>query len=97
MSGYVYVASPCFTCGRLFSYNPHLVPSVPIDPETGRPLDVDEHGQPQEIDPAAKTRAVKQPLCKDCISLVNARRRAKGLEPIHVFRDAYEAIEAGQL
>lgn len=25
--GYVYMTSPCGACGRLFSYNPHYVPS----------------------------------------------------------------------
>lgn len=28
--GYALVHSPCFGCGRVFSYNPHLVPSLPI-------------------------------------------------------------------
>jgi hypothetical protein len=97
VSGYVYACSPCFTCGRLFTYNPHLVPSVPIDPETRHPLDVDEHGNTQPIDPAAAARAVKQPLCSTCITLVNERRVARGDEPIYIFPDAYEAIEAGQL
>lgn len=27
MPGYVFVTSACLSCGRLFSYNPHLVPS----------------------------------------------------------------------
>lgn len=97
MSGYVSVASPCFTCGRIFSYNPHLVPSVPIDPQTNRPLDVNERGKEQPIDPEARARAIRQPLCRDCIALVNVRRIEKGLEPIYVSPNAYEAIEAGQL
>ena len=28
---YYYVISPCYSCGAPFSYNPHLVPSIPID------------------------------------------------------------------
>lgn len=27
MSGYVLAWSPCIACGRVFSYNPHRVPS----------------------------------------------------------------------
>lgn len=27
---YVYVLGPCYSCGALFSFNPHLVPSVPV-------------------------------------------------------------------
>lgn len=28
--GYMYVLGECFGCGRMFTFNPHLVPSVPI-------------------------------------------------------------------
>ena len=28
---YVLVTSPCYGCGRLFGYHPHLVPSQTID------------------------------------------------------------------
>ena len=28
--GYVFAMSPCFACGRVFSYNPHKVPSIRI-------------------------------------------------------------------
>jgi hypothetical protein len=28
MSGYVFVLGPCFGCDRLFTYNPHKVPSI---------------------------------------------------------------------
>lgn len=33
MTGVYFVLSPCFACGRPFTYNPHLVPSVPILPD----------------------------------------------------------------
>ena len=29
--GYAYCMSACFGCGRLFSYNPMRVPSIPIN------------------------------------------------------------------
>ena len=28
---YVVVSSPCVNCGRIFSYNPHRVPSIVVD------------------------------------------------------------------
>jgi hypothetical protein len=31
--GYVYCHSACFGCGRIFSYNPKWVPSIPVDGE----------------------------------------------------------------
>lgn len=30
MTGYVSAMSPCFGCGRVFTYNPNRVPSIPI-------------------------------------------------------------------
>lgn len=27
----VYCWAPCFGCGRVFAFNPHRVPSIPID------------------------------------------------------------------
>jgi len=33
--GYALCMSACYGCGRVFSYNPHLVPS--ITPPAGRP------------------------------------------------------------
>lgn len=29
--GYVFATSPCANCGRLFNYNPNLVPSVRVN------------------------------------------------------------------
>lgn len=38
MSGYVLVHGPCFVCRRLFSYNPHHVPSYdPSLDDSSRP------------------------------------------------------------
>jgi len=31
MSGYAMVYSPCFGCGQMFGYNPHLVPSIRVN------------------------------------------------------------------
>jgi hypothetical protein len=93
VSGGYFVVGRCHACGRVFSFHPHRVPSVPIDPVTALPLDVDEHGKTKPIDPVARARAVRQPICEDCIELVNERRVARGDEPIRVLAGAYDMVE----
>lgn len=75
--------SPCFGCKRIFSYNPHRVPSIPIDPVTGLPPDMG--GNPE--------RAERQPICLSCVTYANWQRRKAGKEEIPVHSDAYEATE----
>ncbi len=58
--------APCFTDGQVFGFNPETVISVPIDPQTNRPPDVDEHGGHITPDPAAVARAVRMPICNAC-------------------------------
>lgn len=31
--GYMFVLGQCYSCGRPFTFNPHLVPSIPIMPD----------------------------------------------------------------
>jgi hypothetical protein len=81
---------PCWSCGRLFTFDPDLVPSLPIDPETNRPVDVDEHGEPGRAWTAEEyARTVKQPICEACIGKSNDLRAAKGQPPIPVLPGAY--------
>lgn len=77
--GFVAVLGRCFVCGRVFSYNPHRVPSY--DPSHDDPT------RPQG----------REPICGWCITAVNARRAAAGLDPWPVFEDAYDAIPAVEL
>ena len=93
MSGGYFVFGECWTCGRSFTFNPHWVPSVPIDPMTSLPPDVDEHGNPQPIDPEAAERAVRRPLCETCVERANSKRVARGEKPIEVHPAAYEWVE----
>jgi hypothetical protein len=93
VSGGYFVLGRCWACKRPFMFNPTLVPSLQIDPETNLPLDVDEHGHTREIDPAAAARAVKQPICETCVERVNDVLAAKGREPIRVLAGAYEWTE----
>lgn len=30
MTGYAFMVSPCVGCGRVFTYNPHRVPSITV-------------------------------------------------------------------
>lgn len=70
---------PCWACGRLFTFHPDLVPSIPIDPGTNRPADLGG-------DPANVTR---QPVCENCIGRANENRRATGRPLIPVLPGAY--------
>lgn len=40
MTGYMLAMGPCFGCGRVFSFNPHRVPSIkhPDDRAERRPI-----------------------------------------------------------
>lgn len=80
--GYL-VVGRCFACGNVFTFNPHLVPSVPIDPMTKLPPDVGK------TDPV---RAVREPLCERCVSILNRRRAEEGREPLIVLAGAYEPM-----
>lgn len=39
--GYVMVMSPCIGCGRAFSFNPTLVPSISVEGSPRRPICAD--------------------------------------------------------
>lgn len=82
----------CWSCGQPFTFHPDLVPSIPVDPLTNLPLDVDEHGDICEVNPEAAKRAIKQPICATCIDRSNEQRRADGHELIHVLPGAYPGV-----
>lgn len=82
MTSYMIAFGPCCVCGNVFSFNPDQVPSILMDPETGRPPDVDENGHPTQPSPEAAARAVKRPYCPVCAKALNTERRARGEEPI---------------
>ena len=37
-----------------------------------------------------------QPICRDCITLFNAKRRATGLSELTVHADAYDAVNEAE-
>lgn len=61
--GYVMAYGRCYSCNRLFYFNPVFVPSHQ-----------------------------NEPICQDCIALVNKRRKAAGLPLWPVPSDAYEPL-----
>lgn len=78
MTGYMFVLGHCWSCGRLFTFNPHHVPSIPVLP------DGTIGGGPG---------ATREPLCATCIGIANERRKATGMPLWHVHADAYEPTE----
>lgn len=68
---YFLALAPCIVCAVPFSFDPDTVPSMPIDPVTGKPPDLGG-------DPA---RATNQPICPACIKIVDPIREARGLQP----------------
>ena len=93
MTGQMFAYGACYACGSLFTFNPELVPSVHVDPKTGRPPDVDSDGNPRAYTAAEEARSVREPICSACIGLVNAKRAAMGNPPIAVLPGAYQASE----
>jgi transposase-like protein len=71
--GYAFVMGHCLRCQRLFSFNPHKVPSIRIKGE-------------------------KEPICKDCHSIINEKRKEAGVplwpDPLP---GAYEAFPEEEL
>ena len=39
----------------------------------------------------------KEPICEGCMARVNEQRRKMGLPPHHIYPDAYEAVDEGEL
>ena len=74
MSGYAIVMGSCIACERVFSFNPHRVPSIRLTPESAR-----------------------EPVCRNCMSLLNAKRVENGLPPIEIHPDAYNPIPEEEL
>jgi hypothetical protein len=77
--GYMACMGNCVTCGRIFSFNPHRVPSVRVRRENGRWVP-DEAGS-------------REPVCLPCIEQANRERQRMGRPLIQILPGAYEAEE----
>ncbi len=84
--GYMIVMSQCFGCGRVFGYNPDLVPAIKVSPNP----DQSEGTMPWVSDPQ---NGQEFPVCRECVERVNPIRIAGGLEPIVPHPDAYKETE----
>lgn len=80
----------CWSCKRGFYFNPARVPSIPIDPQTKKPPDIDP-------EPGGYERARREPICADCMTIRNARRRERGLPEIPILPGAYEPGDLSEI
>jgi hypothetical protein len=72
----------CAVHGGVFAFDPEQVPAVLIDPETGRPPDVDAAGHHCEASQEARNRSVARPYCPSCAREINAECRRRGMPAI---------------
>lgn len=81
--GFEFCIGTCFACGEPFTFNPDLVPSIPVAPGPD--------GRPEARHPDAGGR--REPVCQACIERANPQRIMNGLDPIEILPGAYEATE----
>ncbi|WP_283139537.1 hypothetical protein [Rhizohabitans arisaemae] len=60
----------CHMCKRTFGFTPATVMTVAIDPASNLPLGMTISGVFREPTPEATVRAVKHPICSDCVNRV---------------------------
>jgi hypothetical protein len=93
VSGGYFASGRCLLCERVFTFDPMRVPSVFVDPVSKRPPDVNEDGTHRTPSDEELARAVRLPLCPDCVVVVNFARKSHGMEPIAVLPGAYALVE----
>ena len=87
---------PCVVHGGVFGFDPDLVPTVLIDPETNRPPDVGPDSLPCEPAPGSAERAVGRPLCPACARALNRELQGRGELPRFDETDTAAPRRAGQ-
>ncbi len=70
----VFAMGPCYICKTVFPFDPQRVPSVWINPETGKILD-------DGADTTNPDTAMRVPLCPDDVVKINEGRKRRGLAP----------------
>lgn len=91
MTAEMFVMGPCFVGGETFAFDPDTVPSILVDPQTGRPADVDAEGNQIELTEEVRARSVREPYCPACAKRLNADPRRRGM-PKFDERDSMEAL-----
>lgn len=83
MTGVIFAVDVCYVHGEPFTFDPVSVVTVPIDPQTGLPPDVDADLQPvPSPDPDAVARSVWRPICDPCVQRANRQLAAQGRDLI---------------
>jgi hypothetical protein len=47
--------------------------------------------------PSHRHEGVREPVCENCMAIINTERKARGLEPFAIEPDAYSAIPESEL
>lgn len=82
--GVMTALGPCWSCKKVFLFDPVNVTSVSVCHECEHPSDM------HTVDCTRRPDAVYQePLCLDCARLVNEARAKRGDPPVRIFLDAY--------
>lgn len=68
-AGHLTGIDECWVHHGLFMFDPDTVTTVWIDPQTGKPIDIDPA-------PGGEQRAVQRPICTPCMEEINKRRAA---------------------
>ncbi|MGW0807581.1 hypothetical protein [Nonomuraea sp. NPDC002799] len=71
----------CCSCKRTFTYDPKLVETLLIDPETGLPPGMSALGTLRPARPEAVSRSADQPICPDCLERARRFSEAAGNPP----------------
>jgi len=85
VSGAYFAAGPCAFCGRVFTFNPELVPSIPANAWLIAEIVADGGTPPLE--------SAKVPICADCLAKINRLREEHQLPRIVALPGAYESAE----
>ena len=84
MTGAYFATGPCCFCDAIFTFDPELVPSIPVD-ERGA-IAVDDAG-------AFKPTTFKRPICEQCMTKINRLREQHEMPAIAVLDGAYAPAE----
>ncbi|MCI0689214.1 MAG: hypothetical protein L0Y54_18575 [Sporichthyaceae bacterium] len=87
--------SACIGCRTVFMYDPDRVPSIPIDPATGLPPDLNPDGTTRQPDPQAVARMTREPVCPRCCRAANIVRRLNSL-PLFPEHDTLDELTDDQ-
>lgn len=83
--GVMTALGPCWSCKKVFLFDPEKVTSVSVCHECAHPSDM-------HTDDCTRSRpgaVYQEPLCLDCARLVNEARARRGEPPVRILPGAY--------